>query len=220
MLIGRMPDSPMERSGIGMHCELRKLQKSRAVRAYVQERITMAKPQTTSQKEALNIVPPLRTYQLTEQKYRDIHSSAWALLIVGCILLYITLVQLLRMLDNHRLFPQLLFFFLSLAASLALLILGRRSLRYSQELKVQSEKDRQLANELVEWFITTYSRDQIDHQIDAITSLGDTPEILCLKRLDMIRILITREYSRSFDEEFLDQLCEDLYNMLFEENLI
>ena len=100
----------------------------------------MAKTQTVLQEGERNIAPPLRTYQLTEQKYRDIRSSAWALLIVGSILLY--------------------------------------------------------------------------------TSLGDTPEILCLKRLDMIRILITREYSGSFDEEFLDQLCEDIYNMLFEENLM
>ena len=166
-----------------------------------------------------NIAPPLRTYQLAEQKYLDTRSSAWALLGVGCILLYLSLTQLLNITNGHRFLLRLLLFIVSLSASLALLVIGRRSLRHSQELKIQSQKDRSLANELVEWFITTYSRDQIDHQIDAITTLGDTPEILCLKRLDMIRILITREYSRSFDEEFLDQLCEDLYNMLFEENL-
>ena len=175
--------------------------------------------QPISHREGKNPAPPLRTYQLAEQKYLDTRSSAWALLGVGCILLYISLTQLLDLVNNHRLFPQLLFFIISLSGGLVLVIFGRRSLHYSQELKIQAEKDRSLANELVEWFITTYSREQIDHQIDAITSLGDTAEILCLKRLDMIRILITREYSKCLDEEFLDQLCEDVYNMLFEENL-
>ena len=49
-----------------------------------------------------NIAPPLRTYQLAEQKYLDTRSSAWALLGVGCILLYLSLTQLLNITNGHR----------------------------------------------------------------------------------------------------------------------
>lgn len=160
--------------------------------------------------------PTRRTYQLSEKKYLDTRASAHALLGASVVPLYICFVQTAKLAEKHQFLPGGIFALVSLLCGVALLILGNRSLKRSQELQVAAEEERRLANDLIEWFITTYSCEQIDHQIEAITTMGDSPEILCLKRLDMMRILITREYDRTFDEEFLNQLCEDLYHMLYE----
>lgn len=159
---------------------------------------------------------PVRSYQLIEKKYLDTRFSAHTMLGAGGAALYITVTQFFQMLKEKSFFPSGILLLVILLLSIALLTAGNRSLKKSQELMVRAEQERQLANDLVEWFITTYSAEQIDHQIEAITTLADTPEILCLKRLDMIRILLDREYDRSFDEDFLDQVCEDLHNMIFE----
>lgn len=163
-----------------------------------------------------SLPPSMRTYQRTEKKYQDTRSSSSAMLAVGLILLHGCLFQILELERRRQLLPDGPLVLLTLSACLALLFGSHKLRRDSQQLKIQADKERQLANELVEWFITTYSCEQIDHQIEAIATLAGAPEILCLKRLDMIRILLDREYEQSFDSEFMDQLCEDIYNMIFE----
>lgn len=158
----------------------------------------------------------MRSYQLTEKKYQDTLASARAMFGVGIVLLYAGMIQLWKFIERRQLFPGGIFSLVSLLICFFLFLAGSRSLKQSQELKQLAESERHLANELVEWFITTYSSEQIDHQIDAITALSTSPEILCLQRLDMIHILLEREYDSSFKEEFLNQVCEDLYNMIFE----
>lgn len=171
---------------------------------------------SASPKQKVHIDPALRTYQLAEKKYQDTRSSALALYFVGIVLFYICLLQFFLLLSEDDLFPHILILSVSGLGSLILIIAGNRSLKYSHELKALADEERELANELIEWFVTTYSIEQIDHQIEAITTMSGSPEILCLKRLDMIRILVTREYPRNLDEEFLSQLCEDLFHMLYE----
>ncbi|MCI8400596.1 MAG: hypothetical protein HFI38_00590 [Lachnospiraceae bacterium] len=168
------------------------------------------------QKERVPVVPSLRTYQLTEKKYLDTRSSSSAMLGAGIFLFYICLIQLTELTRKKELLPEGFFAVLSMLLCLILFYASRRLHQSSIRLKLLAERERQLANELVEWFITTYSGDQIDSQIEALSSLSGVPEILCLQRLDMIRILLDREYDRDFEEEFISQLCEDLYNMLFE----
>lgn len=163
-----------------------------------------------------SLPPSMRTYQRTEKKYQDTRSSSSAMLGTGLVLLYICLFQIIKLERTRQLFPEGFLAFLTLIACLALFYGSHKLRRDSQQLKTQADQERQLANELVEWFITTYSCEQIDHQIEAIATLAGAPEILCLKRLDMIHILLEREYEQNFDNEFMDQLCEDIYNMIFE----
>lgn len=158
----------------------------------------------------------MRTYQRTEKKYLDTRSASSAMLGAGLVLLYICLFQMAEFEKKRLLLPQGVLALFSLAACLALFFGSHRLHRDSLRLKLLADQERQLANELVEWFITTYSCEQIDHQIEAIATLAGAPEILCLKRLDMIHLLLEREYERHFDGEFMDQLCEDIYNMIFE----
>ena len=163
-----------------------------------------------------SLPPAMLTYQRTEKKYLDTRSSSGAMLGAGLILFYFCLFQMIELEKKRQLLPQGLLALLLLAACLTLFFGSHRLHRDSLRLKLLADQERQLANELVEWFITTYSCEQIDRQVEAIATLAGAPEILCLKRLDMIHILLEREYERHFDEEFMDQLCEDLYNMIFE----
>lgn len=175
--------------------------------------IPSSRQPSTGQKNADS---SLRSYQLAEKKYLSTRSSARALFGIGTVLLYAGIIQLSDIIETRRLFPDGIFPIGSLILCLILFLAAYRTLKQSHAVKILADEERRLANELIEWFITTYSSEQIDHQIEAISPLSGTPEILCLKRLDMIRILTEREYDRNFDEEFLDQVCEDLYNMLFE----
>ncbi|MBP3701538.1 MAG: hypothetical protein J6I64_06595 [Lachnospiraceae bacterium] len=160
---------------------------------------------------------PLRSYQLIEKKYLDTRTSAYTMLGAGTAMLYLSATQFFQMIKEKNLLPCGIFFLVILILAITLFSFGNRSLKQSHELQVQAEQERQLANDLVEWFITTYSAEQIDHQIEAISPLSENTAILCLERLDMIRILLDREYNRSFKEDFIDQVCEDLHNMIFEE---
>lgn len=158
----------------------------------------------------------MRTYQRTEKKYLDTRSASSAMLGAGFVLLYFCLYQIIEFEKKRLLLPQGVLALFSLTACLSLFFGSHKLHRSSLRLKLLADQERQLANELVEWFITTYSCEQIDRQIEAIATLAGAPEILCLKRLDMIHILLEREYEQHFNEEFMDQLCEDLYNMIFE----
>ena len=77
------------------------------------------------------------------------------------------------------------------------------------------EDDAKFEEDVLKWFHDTYDGRLIDHTVEA--NEGEIPqeEILCLKRLELIRGYLMREYP-SMEEGYADQLSEKLYQSLYE----
>ncbi len=159
--------------------------------------------------------PAFRTYQLAEQQYQTARTVSRTMSGAGTVLVYLSLVQVVLVFGGAFIVLHVILFAVSGTFGLVLLCAGRQMKRSSLIFKATADEQRQLEDDLLTWFLTTYSCDQIDHQIEALTSMGDSVDISYLKRTDMIRILFTREYDTSFDEVFLTQLCDDVYQMLY-----
>ena len=78
------------------------------------------------------------------------------------------------------------------------------------------ESEQRQRRQIISWCTSTYSAPQIDKMIDAAEAgLPESMEILCLKRMDLIRSYLIREYHID-DEPYLDDLCEEIFQKIFE----
>lgn len=156
-------------------------------------------------------------YISSKEKYEDLNASGSSLLIVGLILTFILIIDLSRIIrlpigSFSRVLTD------SVIGILALLcLLGAHStFKKANLVKAEISFEQKQRRQIVNWCVFTYSAAQIDKMIDAAESvLPDSIEVLCLKRMDMIRSYLIREYHID-DEPYLDDLCEEIFQKIFE----
>lgn len=162
------------------------------------------------------VQPPVRAYVKKEQRYEDVNSSASAFFLVGGILtaaaivLWTGLVHLPMAGISKYIFQGILT--VMAAGCLAIAVSSKKS---AGQLKIQADQEERETEEILHWFMKTYSGDDLDSQI-----LSEDPDLsseeLSLKRFELIQdYLITgRDIP---DQSYVDSLCDQLYSRLYED---
>ena len=99
------------------------------------------------------------------------------------------------------------------AMLLIFFVIGIVSLRQLKTLGTQAEKENDLSSEIISWFTSTYSAEDIDESMDEEVFDQD----LYFKRYEIMTRFLSKQYP-DLEETFLDHLVEELYGNLFEEN--
>lgn len=170
---------------------------------------------------------PVRIHVKASDKYTDTSSSAISFLLVGTLLMAVLLLtsfDIIRIsfLGQARTLTDILL----TAISVTFLFIGLLSWRKALLLETEIQEEDQFNESVYQWFLSTYTGDQIDQTADAemdqdvamnpekqYTIISD--EIRCLKRMDVIREYLKREY-RQLDNGYVEYLCEELYQKVFE----
>lgn len=170
---------------------------------------------------------PVRVHVKASDKYTDTSSSAYSFLLVGAFLMTVLLLTTFGIIRISFLGPAKMLADIALTTiSVSFLFIGLFSWRKALQLETQIQEEDQFNESVYQWFLSTYTGAQIDQTADAemdqdvamnpekqYTIISD--EIRCLKRMDVIREYLKREY-RQLDNGYVEYLCEELYQRVFE----
>ncbi|MGN0293799.1 MAG: hypothetical protein ACI4D3_07340 [Lachnospiraceae bacterium] len=155
-------------------------------------------------------------YVSSSDKYEDLNSSASSLLIIGLVLAVLLVIDLSRIIrlpigNSSRILTDSV---LGVLAG-ACLMGSHATCKRANEIKAMIASEQKQRRQIISWCTSTYSAPQIDKMIDAAEAgLPDSMEILSLKRMDMIRCYLIREYHID-DELYLEDLCEEIFQNIF-----
>lgn len=165
----------------------------------------------------LNLRTHSGIYISNKDKYEELSSSGSSLLIVGLVLTTILVIDLSRFVKlpisaNSRVLTD------SVVGMIALACLWGAHSTYKKAnlLKSMIATEQRQRQQIINWCASTYSAVQIDKMIEAMEAvLPDSMEILSLKRMDMIKSYLIREYHIE-NEPYLEDLSEEIFQKIFE----
>ena len=193
-------------------------------------KVLLANEAMHSMEEERNKQPdadPVKIHVRASDRYADVSSSAFSFFLVGTFLMTILLLATfdiirLSFLGQGKMLADMA---LTVVGSLFLCI-GFLSWRKALLLQTKIQEENMFNESVFHWFLSTYTGAQIDQSADATmdqdvavnpekryTILSD--EIRCLKRMDVIREYLKREYHQ-LDNGYVEYLCEELYQKVFE----
>ncbi len=158
---------------------------------------------------------PVHAYVGKDTQYEDMRSSASAFYIVGVILAVFTVLTLTGVIP---LFPAGAgrYLFCGLAAVMAIIcfVVGFSSGRSAGKLKVEADDEKKETDELISWFLSNYSADDIDALIRS-EEPDLSEEEMDLRRFDIIEDFFVTERDLP-DPAYVDELCDEVYSRLYE----
>ncbi len=163
--------------------------------------------------EATKKIAPAHAYVSKSTKKEDVKSTAYTFLIVsiaGFILLGLFLAGVLPIYVAS--YMKVIISIVMGAMFLIFFIIGVRSFRDIKKLENEADTEKELYQEVTDWFKENYSAEKIDAQAD--TSVGK--EQLYFSRYEVMSELITEKYD-SLEDSFLDHIIEELYSDIFSE---
>lgn len=164
-------------------------------------------------------IPQTGVYVKKSARFQDMKSSAQAFFLLGGAALAAALLCFLKIIPlAGSAWP-----IITAAAALfgaACLAVGVKTLKEAASLKTEAARENKETDALVSWFLTTYSAEEIDRQLqsdaEAAKDSLDTysPEELSLKRYGLIQDLLITQKDLP-DQSYVDLLCEEIYNRMF-----
>lgn len=154
-------------------------------------------------------------YVTKRQRCEDMSSSASAFFVISAVLFAASLVifaGLLRLPTGPMSIALRVLLPLMAVGALMIGISSRRSVK---GLKEQADDEERLTEEILRWFLKTYSADDLDDQLLA-EDPGLSGEELSLRRLELIQDYLVTGRDLP-DPAFVDALCDMLYARLYEE---
>lgn len=170
---------------------------------------------------------PFKVHVRASDQYSDVASSAFSFLLVGAAVTTAMLLIATGVI-HPPLYGQARFLTYTVLTVLGLVFLavGVTSARKARQIKAAIREEDQFNASVYQWFLSTYTGAQIDQSADAqmdqdvamnpekqFTIISD--EIRCLKRMDVIREYLKREYQH-LDDGYVEYLCEELYQKIYE----
>ncbi len=155
------------------------------------------------------------SYVKKEDKYKDMLSSAYTLLIVGFGGLFVLLLIVTDIINLNLAAPGKYVSYSGIAILLVVfIIIGFYSLRSSTKLAKEADSENQLTTDIVEWFNKNITLDLTENEIT--DDMGD--EMKYFKQIDNIKSIISKAYGE-LNEDYLDKISEDIYHDKFEKQL-
>lgn len=171
----------------------------------------------TEEKASSSRPAPSKAYVNKEQRYEDMNSSASAFFLVGGALAVAAVLCLTGVINlpmagvSKYIFQGLLI--LMAAGSFAIAVSSKKS---AGVLKDQAKDEERETEEILQWFLKTYSGDDLDDQL-RMEDPGLSGEELSLKRFELIQDYLVTGRDLP-DQSYVDALCDMLYSRLYGEN--
>lgn len=158
-----------------------------------------------------------KAYVNKEQRYEDMNSSAFAFFLIGGALAAATILILAGVIRLPMAgFSKYVFYGLLIFMTVGSFLIALSSKKSARVLKTEAADEEKETEEILQWFVKTYSGSDLDDQIRMEEeTLSD--EELSLKRFELIQdYLITgRDLP---DQSYVDALCEMIYSRLYGSN--
>ena len=158
-----------------------------------------------------------KAYVNKEQRYEDMNSSASAFFLIGGALAAATILILAGVIRLPLAgFSKYVFYGLLIFMTVGSFLIAFSSKKSARVLKTEAADEEKETEEILQWFVKTYSGSDLDDQIRMEEeTLSD--EELSLKRFELIQdYLITgRDLP---DQSYVDALCEMIYSRLYGNN--
>lgn len=158
-----------------------------------------------------------KAYVNKEQRYEDMNSSASAFFMIGGALAAATILILAGVIRLPMAgFSKYVFYGLLIFMTVGSFLIAFSSKKSARVLKTEAADEEKETEEILQWFVKTYSGSDLDDQIRMEEeTLSD--EELSLKRFELIQdYLITgRDLP---DQSYVDALCEMIYSRLYGRN--
>lgn len=160
-----------------------------------------------------------RTYVSNSEKYKDLSSSGYTLLLIGG-LLTLYLVMALSGAVDHPIFrfatlpTQIMMAFMAVACFIG----ANYTFKSANQAKANIANEERTRRQMISWLTTTYDAEDIDARIEAVDGKPVTEEsieIASMKRMDMIKEFLMRQYIID-DDSYLDDISEEIYTMIYE----
>lgn len=156
----------------------------------------------------------MKVYVSKESKKEETKSTAYSFLLVSVIGFIALILFATGALPVHVAdYMKIMLCIVMGAMLLIFFVIGIVSLRQLKTLGTQAEKENDLSSEIISWFTSTYSAEDIDESMDEKVFDQD----LYFKRYEIMTRFLSKQYP-DLEETFLDHLVEELYGNLFEEN--
>lgn len=188
---------------------------SRLLQTYLQEE-NERQEEIQRKAEENESAPYSHVYEKCEDRYKNHLSSAITFAIGGTALLAALLLSEAGKLNLPVTYRSNPFSFCILAGTgIFFDVIAGISFHRAGQLKNQIADEEELTAKLINWFITTYDKKQLDDSIMAVEGPIESAEILYLKRLDIITNYLTRENDH-LDDSFTSKLADDIYTLIYE----
>ena len=154
------------------------------------------------------------TYVKKADKYDDVRSSAFTMLIVGMLGIIFVILALTKVINIP--FSETtawLFYSIMSIVFIAFTVAGFFSLRRANKLKDEAEIENEKIDEINAWANDNVSKTVIDAGLD----LNESVEILYFSRAEKIKGLLMHQFE-DVDEGLIDLLTESIYTNIYEED--
>ena len=173
------------------------------------------KAQKLAIEKAKRAATPAKEYINKEQKYEDMKSSVTAFLIVGVVAaaaIVLSLAGIINLPFSGVMYYIVMGMLLFMAVgSFAVAFSSKKS---AAQLKGQISVEENKTKELIEWFVSKYTAENIDRVIHK--HLSDlTEEELSLQRFEIIQDILITNHDLP-DQSYVDALCDMIYTKLYE----
>ncbi len=154
-------------------------------------------------------------YVSNAEKAQENRTSAYTLLIVGCVGLIVIILFFFDLLPIHRLVVNKYMISGVMGAMFILFtILGYTSLRNAKVLAGKARKEDNLTLEIKKWCKGCIFPDYIDKELDFQENTAE--ELKYFARSEKIKDMIMEQFM-NLDEDYLDHLVDEIYPEIFED---
>ena len=155
-----------------------------------------------------------KTYIKKADKYEDVKSSAWTMMIVGILGIIfdvLAFTEVIKIPFNPT--TAWLFYGIMTLVFVSFVVAGIysyfKAVKINEEAKIENQK----IDEINTWATANLNKDYIDSGLD----LNETVEILYFSRAEKIKNLLMHEFE-DVDEGLIDLLTESIYTKLYEDD--
>ena len=175
-----------------------------------------AKAQKLAEAKAKRAATPSKAYVDKGQKYEDMKSSVTAFLIVGVVAtagIVLSLTGIIKLPFSGIMY----YIVIGMLAFMAVgsFIVSFTSKKSADQLKGQVSEEENQTKEIIEWFLSKYTAQNIDRVIHKHMS-DLTKEELSLQRFEIIQDLLITNRDIT-DQSYIDALCDEIYSRLYED---
>lgn len=154
-----------------------------------------------------------KTYQKLSDKYEDVKSSAYTLILVGGVGLFVMILQWINVI-KFPISSQTKWLFNSVLGGMFIIFLaaGIVSFMHAKKVKIEADIEDELIDKINKFAKENITREIIDKEVPQ----DDSVEILFFNRAEVIKNILMHEFEDA-DEALIDELIENIYQSIYEE---
>lgn len=154
-----------------------------------------------------------KSYQKLSDKYEDVKSSAYTLILVGGVGLFVMILQWINVI-KFPISSQTKWLFNSVLGGMFIIFLaaGIVSFMHAKKVKIEADIEDELINKINQFAKENITKEIIDKEVPQ----DDSVEILFFNRAEVIKNILMHEFEDA-DEALIDELIENIYQSIYEE---